>query len=1155
MSTAPFDRPRIAVLLTAGLMVSSMATVFASPLEPAAAVELPREPDSGPAADPDPQERFETSSSERPVAPGVTLTSFDSYGPDAVTGEEGAGWLQGSVLTADLTGDVSMDRIFPGEVAAREELTAQADRAGAIAAVNASYFDISTTGAPWGVGAQGGEIVQSPHIDDPNGACNECSVYVTEEGMAAVGEILFEGTISLPGGETVPLDELNKPRFQVSDGIMAFTPVWGEGTRNGRMEPGEPKIEVVVTDGVVSEVLSEPGSDRVAEGTFTLVGRGTGVDVLSQLAVGDEVSISYDFRSADDQRLRAAASGRQILVAEGVAQEPRVNSSDPDPHPRTAVGFSADGNEMYMLTVDGRQPEFSAGVSLDELARMMVDLGAYTAVNFDGGGSATMVARTPGADQVDLVNRPSEFDDDEVRDEDFSQRPVPDGLGLFVPEGSGELDGFWLATRLEPEQAVGASYAPRLRTERVFPGLTRAVTATPYDETYGPAEAPGSELAWSVSDESVGSVDADGVFTAAAPGEAIVAATAGGVQGEFEVSVLGELSQLSASSPQLFLPEADDVAEVVLSGQDAQGYSAPIEPADVQLDYDESLLTVEPTADGRFQVSAAPFSGVQPVTFTVAGVSTTVQVSTERDGELEEVVVEDFEGIGSWDLWTMRATGDWSPAAEGQVGSAGALSYDFTTSDETRGIGIWPADGFFPLDGEPVELRLQVNSDPVGMRARIEIADATGVIRTVEPGFVTESGWQQLTYEVPDEVTYPISLRRIYFNEIYPEQSYEGRTLVDELTVVRPELPDAQEQAPPAVLDAVRTDATAPPAGRQLAVISQLGIDAADPDGPALEQAREALREARNSGVELVIVNSGFVAEGNPASLELARDILDTELAGIDYHYIPGAAERFGGSLDAFEEVFGAAEQTVDLGSTRILTLDTSAGNYLASDWHQLPDLAAQLEQAEDDAVEQLIVVQSQPLHDRVPPATDQLSDRKEADTVQRWLSDFQERTSTEVLLLGGAGGTFDAMRAEGVLQVTSGAATPALASGAPYGGFAGWSLIDVAADGYGVTFLPWADQVSLDGPTQIAAGDRVPIGGTALQGETESALGYPMAVDWSSSRQVYIGDPEDLDDVRRYAAVYDPSTGELTALRRGVATLRATIDGQSAELIVRIRP
>jgi exopolysaccharide biosynthesis protein len=70
-------------------------------------------------------------------------------------------------------------------------------------------------------------------------------------------------------------------------------------------------------------------------------------------------------------------------------------------HPRTAVGFSRDSSTLLLLTVDGRS-ENSGGMTLIELANVMRELGAWQAMNFDGGGSTTMVI------DGKVVNHPSE---------------------------------------------------------------------------------------------------------------------------------------------------------------------------------------------------------------------------------------------------------------------------------------------------------------------------------------------------------------------------------------------------------------------------------------------------------------------------------------------------------------------------------------------------------------------------------------------------------------------------------------------------------------------------------------------------------------------------------------------------------------------------
>lgn len=59
-------------------------------------------------------------------------------------------------------------------------------------------------------------------------------------------------------------------------------------------------------------------------------------------------------------------------------------------HPRTAIGFDADGGLLWLVVVDGRQPPLSAGMSLPELANLFLWLGVDEALNLDGGGSSVM---------------------------------------------------------------------------------------------------------------------------------------------------------------------------------------------------------------------------------------------------------------------------------------------------------------------------------------------------------------------------------------------------------------------------------------------------------------------------------------------------------------------------------------------------------------------------------------------------------------------------------------------------------------------------------------------------------------------------------------------------------------------------------------------
>ena len=90
-------------------------------------------------------------------------------------------------------------------------------------------------------------------------------------------------------------------------------------------------------------------------------------------------------------------SGGQIRIT--ADEEVFFGTSIPDIHPRTAAGYTSDG-QLILLVVDGRQ-DGSRGADLRELAIIMKDLGSVEALNLDGGGSSTLIVNGQ------LVNRPA----------------------------------------------------------------------------------------------------------------------------------------------------------------------------------------------------------------------------------------------------------------------------------------------------------------------------------------------------------------------------------------------------------------------------------------------------------------------------------------------------------------------------------------------------------------------------------------------------------------------------------------------------------------------------------------------------------------------------------------------------------------------------
>lgn len=102
-----------------------------------------------------------------------------------------------------------------------------------------------------------------------------------------------------------------------------------------------------------------------------------------------------------------------------------ANEYHSTPHPRSAIGTDASGKMLYLAVADGRQPNFSEGIDLPELARVLASFGAYEAMNLDGGGSSGLAARFNH--QLEVVSWP--IDKRIVGRE----RPVANHLGIRFP--------------------------------------------------------------------------------------------------------------------------------------------------------------------------------------------------------------------------------------------------------------------------------------------------------------------------------------------------------------------------------------------------------------------------------------------------------------------------------------------------------------------------------------------------------------------------------------------------------------------------------------------------------------------------------------------------------------------------------------------------
>jgi hypothetical protein len=120
----------------------------------------------------------------------------------------------------------------------------------------------------------------------------------------------------------------------------------------------------------------------------------------------------------------------EIFVRGGKPALPGNINSHNELYPRTAVAIDRRGKKMWLVVIDGRQPDYSEGVTMSELTDIVMELGAHTALNLDGGGSTALVAA--GFWGAHSLNAPI-----------HTRIPMRQPPGLLCATGFLRASGFW----------------------------------------------------------------------------------------------------------------------------------------------------------------------------------------------------------------------------------------------------------------------------------------------------------------------------------------------------------------------------------------------------------------------------------------------------------------------------------------------------------------------------------------------------------------------------------------------------------------------------------------------------------------------------------------------------------------------------------------
>ncbi len=647
---------------------------------------------------------FDTLFSEE-LTPGVVHTRYFTAGPNVM-----------DVIAVDLDAPWLHFETYRPDSLTRTTAQSQAvDSPGyrVLAAVNGDFFSFDTH---WPIANQ---MVRGAFV---HGAPtrNRYHFAVDAIGRPYLDALSFKGSLILADGTSHPVYGINHTSADAD--IIAFTRFYGPATPSGTevlelvLEPANSGHAGEKTPGDDTKLIGS-GVDRAmtvrdmhGSGGNTIPADGyvvrvqnpeAAMELMQNLSSGDAVTLRAGFDPGRHGLVDVMGGGVRILD-----QGRPYSGTNEARHPRTFVAIDRDTTTVFMCTVDGRQLT-SIGMSYREMAGVLLQLGAWDAVNLDGGGSTTMVIRD------EVANSPSD---------PGGERRVANALMLISTAPEGDLRSLVI----EPDSI------------ELYPHESQKLRVRAFDEFRNPVPLP-ADLEWEF-DPVLGRLD-DEVFT---PGQtdtnAILSARSGDVAAEAHVRV-HYYTSMTSRPPELHLAPGESET-ITLTGTAPNGEQRHIPVSRTRFEQPDDAVYLSDS--GRAFATGYGSS----VLYLDAGSTSTAIPFTVSSDVVTEVLFDFSDGISGW-------------ATPSQTHRSQILGVDpeQSTLEQMEESGVWTfVDDPESHEGRDIritrhlrqELGGQLYGSHVGawvkaddaLEIRLVIRDGDGQLEAGPPVRLTPGKWQ-----------------------------------------------------------------------------------------------------------------------------------------------------------------------------------------------------------------------------------------------------------------------------------------------------------------------------------------------------------------------------------------------------------------------------
>lgn len=668
-----------------------------------------------------------------------------------------SGWQNIQSLEIDLDNpNVKLKPLESNNLGERQTILDMATQSGAVAGVNADFFDMSASFAP----SFGASIVEGSikHAYNSNYSDLGPKKYMATFLLDEINNPLINyysvcASLYLDSAKIFDIGAYNNLMGSLNLPIAIDSRYYETTAKLNNKYRAEGVYTMLVTDNSIAYISAQDEVVNIPKDSYAVVMNSkAAAKYLPQLTVGSSVHLEQTIQLDGElqeniENLKMGIGGGGIIMKDGQAYTGNAHKLTPNSgDPRTILATSKYGNQVLLITIDGR--DGTIGATHNGLIELLTNYGIKDAMYLDGGGSTTLVARDEAQTDLKVKNNPSEG----------TQRKVTNGVGVYTVNDTGELAKLYI----EPS------------TKRSFVGEPISFKLKGVDENDNPVIV--GDTAKVTVEGITGKWQGD-LFYPDSAGTAVVIASADTVQVATEIFVSATPVALRIEPSYLQIPENSNKT-ISLYGIDAQGYKVPISSQNVAWTSNNPVVSIAgasiTTKAKTLAKLTATYKNVSTSMGVVVGDTTQPIDSFETpnaiwggdtsgvQGKVEQSYNNKYYGTQS-----VKMTYTFSPSASKQVAYM-VFNKPIAIGQEANAINLW---AYATGKGDILKVQLK---DALGQTHYLKLSDG-----------LQTSGWQYLTTSLPTNVKLPAEITKIYTYANTVEAKRTSEVFIDHLSITR----------------------------------------------------------------------------------------------------------------------------------------------------------------------------------------------------------------------------------------------------------------------------------------------------------------------------------------------------------------------------------